>query len=269
MAWRSLFPGIMLGAEPLPSRRGRRIFIALLIVLLILLPLYLWPLLGGPGTSPGASALSWALRDPRSAVALARIPGAVWDTLMGHADEPAPPAPPPTKAPRNLTMITQVGERPDGGFDPDLGAAQILDGPAALARGMLAQLGGPSDPSDGKPAEGAGPSTPVESLATGTGTGHPASGFGYPSLGSLDPWHGGSPGGGPRFTSPGPTFAADDPGALEPTPEPATLVLVGFNLALLGVAAWKRRRRLEALRSGDKIWSFSNNLGRIRPLRRM
>ena len=38
-------------------------------------------------------------------------------------------------------------------------------------------------------------------------------------------------------------FDPSNPGALEPTPEPATLVLVGSNLALLGVAAWKRRRR--------------------------
>jgi len=47
----------MQDAESLPSRRGWRGLIALLILLLILLPLYLWPLRGGLRGLPGASAL--------------------------------------------------------------------------------------------------------------------------------------------------------------------------------------------------------------------
>jgi hypothetical protein len=235
----------MQDAEPLPSRRGRRVVIALLILALILLPLYLWPLRGGLGGLPGASALPGSVRDPRSAAAVARIPGDVWDALMGHTDAP-PPSPPPTKPPRNLTMITQVEEIPGSGLDQGAGGTPLSDSPSSLARGVLAQLGGSSDLSDGNPGGTDAPSTPYGGPGGGTGTGNPPSGFGpggNPSLGNLGPFNGGGSGGGPRLTSLGPTFDPGDPGAPEPTPEPATLVLVGSNLALLGVAAWKRRRR--------------------------
>jgi len=253
VAWRSLFLLVMQNAEPLPSRRGRRILIAFLILLLILLPLYLWPLRGGLGGLPGASALPGSVHDPRSATAVAQIPGDVWAALMGHVDAP-PPSPPPTKPPRNLTMITQAEEFPGSGLDQDAGGAPLSDSPSSRAPGMLAQLSGSSDLSDGTPGGADTPSAQVDVLADspyggpggGTGTGNPWSGFapgGYPGLGNLGPWSGGGPGGGPRFSIPGPTFDPSNPGALEPTPEPATLVLIGSNLALLGVAAWKRRRR--------------------------
>jgi hypothetical protein len=257
----------MQDAESLPSRRGRRILIALLFLLLILLPLYLWPLRGGLGGLPGASLVPGWVRDPRSAAAVARIPGDVWDALMGHVDAP-PPSPPPTKPPRNLTMITQADEIPGSGLDQDAGAS--------LARGMVAQLGGSSELSDGTPGGADAPSAPTEFLAaspdSGSGTGNPWSGFGpggYPGFGNLGPMTGGGSGGGPRFSSPGPPFDfgnpgdSGNPGALEPTPEPGTLVLVGSNLALLGVAAWRRRRRVT--RFGASATSF----WRRTPLRSM
>lgn len=222
---------------------------ALLILLVILLPLYLWPLRGGLAGLPGVSALPGSVRDPRSAAAVAQIPGDVWDALMGHTDAP-PPSPPPTKPPRNLTMITEAEGIPGSGLDGDAGGAQLFDSPSSLARGMPAQLGGSSDLSDGNPGGADAPSAPVEFLADspygGPGTGSSSSGFGpggYPGSGNFGPWAGGGSGGGPRFSSPGPTFDLGNPGALEPTPEPATLLLVGSNLALLGAAAWKRRRR--------------------------
>ena len=119
----------------------------------------------------------------------------------------------------------------------------------SLVRGMLAQLGS-SELSDGNPGGGDASFPPAEFLASnpggGTGTGNPPSGFsadGYPGLGNLGP-NGGGSGGGPHSSSPGPTLHPGDPGDLAPTPEPATLVLVGSNLALLGAAAWRRRRRL-------------------------
>jgi hypothetical protein len=245
----------MQDAEPLPSRRGRRGLIALAILLLILLPLYLWPLRGGLGGLPGASALPGPVRDPRSAAAVAQIPGDVWDALMGHTHA-LPPSPPPTKLPSNLTMITSAEGLPGSGLPGDESGATPSDSPAALARGMLAQLGS-SDLSDGSFGGGAALSSPVEFVSTpggGTGTGGAPSGFGpgsYPGLGNLGPWHGGGPGGGPRVSSLAPTLDPGDPGDLAPTPEPATLLLVGSNLALLAAAAWRRcRRRLGILPIG-------------------
>jgi hypothetical protein len=236
----------MQDAEPLPSRRGRRGLIALVILVLILLPLYLWPLRGGPGVLQSSSALPGSARDPRSAADVAQIPGDVWDALMGHAHAP-PLSPPPAKPPRNLTMIAQADGIPGGGLDEGAGGTPLSDGPSSLARGMLARLGS-SDLSDGSPGGGDAPSVPVEFASTpgGTETGNAPSGFGpggYPGLGNLGPWTGGGPGGGPPLSSLGPTLDPGDPADLAPTPEPATLVLVGSNLALLGAATWKRRRR--------------------------
>lgn len=245
MAWRSLSPLGMQDAEPLPSRRARRGLIALLILLMILLPLYLWPLRGGVGGLPGASALSGSARDPRSAVAVARIPGDVWDALMGHPAAAAALPPPPTKPPRNLTMITQAEDIPGSGPDEG-GGPPLSDNPTSLARGLL----GSSDLSGGNPGGDDAPSAPVEFLASSpgaeSGTGNAPSAFissGYAGPGNVGPGNGGGSGGGPHSSSPGPTVGPDDPGDLAATPEPATLVLVASNLTLLGVAAWKRRRR--------------------------
>lgn len=240
---------IMVDAESLPSHRGRRMRIALLILLLILLPLYLWPLRDGLGGLPGASALLGSPRDPRSAAAVARIPSSVWDALVGRADTPPPP--PPAMAPRNLTMISQLGELTGDGVDLGTGGSPFSESPSSLARGLIAQLGGPSGSSDGGFGGDDSPSSPGQFLSSNPGGGPGtenspgifAAGGGYPSLGDLGPWNGGGPGGGPRFSIPGPTLGPSDPGSPAPTPEPATLVLVGSNLALLGAAAWKRHRR--------------------------
>jgi len=241
----------MQGAEPLPSRRGRRGLIALLILLLILLPLYLWPLRGGLGALPGSSTLPGSARDPRSAAAVAQIPDDVWDALMGHTHAPPPSAPPATP-PRNLTMITSTKGLPGsdlpGRLDEGTEGATLADSPAARARGMLAQLGS-SDVSDGTPGGSPGPSSAVEFVRTpggGTGPGGAPGGFGpggYPSLGNLGPWHGAGLGGGPSTAGLAPPFDPGGPGDLAPTPEPATILLLGSNLALLGAAALRRRRR--------------------------
>lgn len=240
----------MQDAEPLSSRRGRRALIALLMLLLILLPLYLWPLRGGLSGVPGASALSGLVGDPRNAAALSRIPGEVWDALMGHVQAP-PSSPAPANPPGNLTMITRAEPTSGNGLDPDPAGAPLLE---ELARDMVAQLGGPSD---GKPGGVDTPSEPVDFLAGspysgpggGTGGGSPVAGFGPGGAPGFGPLGGGS-GGGPRFSGPGSIFDPPNPGTLEPTPEPATLVLVGSNLALLGAAAWARRRRVPVPPSG-------------------
>src|SRR5262249_8840476 len=79
----------------------------------------------------------------------------------------------------------------------------------------------------------------------GTGNGSPALGTGgYPGLPFLGASNGGGPGvgGGPRIGS---VVSISDPGdgAPTPTPEPATMVLIGSNVALLGAAVLRRRRR--------------------------
>lgn len=225
------------------SRRARRGLIALLALVLILLPFYLWPLRGGPGNLPGVSALSGLVRDPRSAAAVARIPSDVWNALMGRTPT-APPSSSPAKPLPNLTMIAstevQDGSLPGGGFDD----GSPSEDPAALARGLLAQFGS-TDASDGGGDAASQPFDPTNASADGTGTGGAPGGFGqgdYPGFGNLGPWTGGGPGGG------GPVFGLvptldPGPGDLAPTPEPGTLMLVGSNLALLGAAAWRRCRR--------------------------
>jgi len=241
---------VMLDAEAPPARRGRRALVALLILLLVLLPLYLWPLRGGVGGFPGASALSGSPTDPRSATPVARITPEVWDALMGQG-ETAPTAASSGAAPRNLTMITPLEEDVAGGLGP--GAFSSEDSPL-LARAMIAALEGPPDPGENGSGGDGSPSTPGPLFSGGPGggpgTGNSPSAFGsggYPMLGDLGPRGGG---GGLRLPGPGATFAAGgpgDPGAPAPTPEPATLLLVGSNVALLGAAAWKRRRRRQEI----------------------
>lgn len=251
----------MQDAESLPSRHGRRGLIALLVLLLILLPLYLWPLRGGPGGLPGASAVPGLVRDPRSAAAVAKIPGDVWNALMGDPPAP-PPSPPPARPAPNLTMINASEGIPGSGLpgsglpSSGLDDGPLSDSPAALARGLLAQIGA-TDVSDGSPGGGDAASTPGELVSApggGTGTGGGLGGFGsggYPALGNLGPWTSGGSGGGPRASGLAPTLDPGGPEDLAPTPEPATLLLVGSNLALLGAAAWRRcRRRLGILPSG-------------------
>ena len=113
------------GPESVAPRRGRRIVVALLILLLILLPLYLWPLRGSGTGLPGAAALSRPPRDPRDAAAIAHLPADVWEGLMGEGPSGRHGESSP-KAPGNLTRIAQL--------DDDIGAARV--GPAAVRRAV-------------------------------------------------------------------------------------------------------------------------------------
>ena len=214
----------------LPPERRRRALIALLILLLVLLPLYLWPLRAGISGLRGASAVSGAPGDPRDAAAVAGIPGDVWDALMERgASGRATGAP---KRPRNLTMITehQLGAGP-GAVD--------ADGPPSLTPdGSRFTTLSNDDPSSG---EG---SIPSGDTHQGTGNGSLAFGSGgYPGPPFLGPSNGGGPGigGGPHVVSFLPI--SDPDGMPTPTPEPATIMLIGSNVALLGAAVLRRRRR--------------------------
>ena len=220
--------------------------IALLILLLILLPLYLWPLRSAM-TAPRGAALSGSPRDPRNASEVARIPGDVWDALMGRTAAPPPSAPAP-KPPRNLTMIAQLEE--GAGVE----AIDVMSGPRHPR--MASLLDDPAHSLESNASGDGSPWSPVQRLATHSsgeqGTGNGSDGFGsngYPGLSNLGPWGGGGPGargrGGPLLTSSDPTWTPSDPGAPAPTPEPTTILLVGSNLTLLGVMAWRRRRRRE------------------------
>src|SRR5258707_1443734 len=88
--------------------RGRRIAIVLLILLLIALPLYLWPLRGGGTGLPGAAALSGPPRDPRDAAAVAHLPADVWDGLMDEGR--TGPQGATRHVPRNLHRIARLAE---------------------------------------------------------------------------------------------------------------------------------------------------------------
>ncbi len=232
-------------SDPLPRRHGRRISIALLILLLILLPLYLWPLRSAMTGPRGAAALSGPARDPRNASEVARIPGDVWDALMGRTAEP-PPSAPALNPPRNLTMIAQLEE---------IAGVEAIDvGSGPRHPGMLSLLDDASHSLESNASGDGSPSSPLQFLATpssgeqGTGNGSDWVGSnGYAGLSDLGPWGGGGPGGrgrgAPLLTSSDPTWNPSDPGSLAPTPEPTTILLLGSNLTLLGVTAWRRRRR--------------------------
>lgn len=251
VAWPSLGPYHMrLSSYPESAapRRGRRIVIALLILLLIGLPLYLWPLRGGVTGPPGAAALSGAPRDPRDAAAVAKLPPDVWEGLMGRGTEAGP-------KPGNLTRIAQLDEFPAAGpFDIGAvgGTLPGLHDTLPRGRAIGALVDDESDLSGGQSGTGDSPSGPVQFLAGppadgGTGSGDPWGGGGYSGFpGSLGPFGDGGPHG---PSGPAPILIGDpgigdpgDPSVPTPTPEPTTILLVGSNL-VLGAAAWKRLRR--------------------------
>jgi len=260
----------MQDVEPLPSPRARRRLIGLLTLLLILLPLYLWPLRGGLGGLPSGAALSRSLPDPRSAAAVARIPGDVWDALMGHPAVPRPPLP-PTKPLPNLTMITPDEGIPDSGLGEGSGGTLLSDSASSLVRGMLAQFGS-SELSDGNPGGGDASFPPAEFLASnpggGTGTGNPPSGLtsgGFPvSVVSV------------RATAVGPAevrtrrahgrlflptirvISRRHPSQRRSCwSDPISRCWVWPRGD--AAAGWGSRLRVDTI-SGDKIWSFSNHL---------
>lgn len=244
-------------SHSVPSRRGRRIAILLIVLLLIGLPLYLWPLRGGIQGLPGASALSGAPHDPRSAAAVAQLPADVWDGLMGRRDGRAGP-----KRPGNLTRISpheEGGATGNGSLDGNAGGGAALPALGAGSTPMMtAMLGdGGADSAGTTPPEETGATSPFPGSApSGDGGGGPggnAGDRGYsPFPGNLGPFPGGGgPGGGNGF--PPPTFTSNpDPNDPPmPTPEPSTLMLVGSNVALVGAFAWRHlRKRQERKPSG-------------------
>jgi hypothetical protein len=108
-----------------------------------------------------------------------------------------------------------------------------LGGWAPSDFGSSALLGGLSEETESTFESDGSPSNP------GPGTGNTSREFassGYPGLSNLGPSSGGGRG-------PISRWDPVDPGSPTPTPEPATVVLIGSNLALLGAFAWRRRRR--------------------------
>jgi hypothetical protein len=247
--------------------------IALLSLLLILLPLYLWPLRGGSGAGALPGASSGLPKDPRDPAALAGIPGHVWNALMNQASDPTSGSPARQQAPRprNLTMITED----EGEIGADLtldsiGSPSALSnagtpspGPLAAATDPSSGQAGDGDPSSSSsaipdqfgswPASGQRNAGPWSSgggggtgalggagaLGGGGGTGALSAGFPV-ILTSLPP--GGSE---PNFGGPILVLDQGPPIAPHPAPEPGTMVLVGLNVVLLSVMAWKHRRYTE------------------------
>lgn len=244
----------------LPGGRGRRIALALLILLLIFLPLYLWPLRGGLGALPWAAALTGsAPKDPRDAAALADIPRDVWDALLNVSSGTAhgSAGSHEGRGAQNLTMI-MAGENGDGSNIPDSpsGLPSGDEPPPGLLASVTGPTEGKSDEPDPSPPSTTGSSSPGELDSwplVGGGQGHGAG-----------PWPGGGGGGRSRgfptalggipFTgdeaSVGPptviVLGPGDPIAPHPAPEPGTVALVGLNVLLLAGIAWNHRRNKEA-----------------------
>jgi hypothetical protein len=228
------------------SPRGRRIAIILLILLLIALPLYLWPLRGSGTGLPGTGALFGPPRDPRDASAVAHLPADVWDGLMdegrtGRKIEI-------TQRPGNLTRIAHLEGVPGvGPLDIVSGGTSLPWPRDTLPRPITALFGNGPDQS----GDTSSPSAPEQFLAgspggEGTGSGNGWGGGSYSGFpNNLGPFNagggpGGSGGGGPLFFS-----YPSDPSAPAPTPEPATILLIGSNVVLLGAASWRRFRSLK------------------------
>jgi hypothetical protein len=199
--------------QSLRRDRVRRALVALLILCLVLLPLYLWPLRGRIPGLPGAAALSGSTSDPRNPGAVARIPGDVWDALMGRVTPP-PPSSAPSR-PRNLTMVTML----EG--TPGTGPFETLT-PSGPHASVIASLLGEHTPPEGAPSDAGSPSS---SPSSEPGTGNAPGGFGsggYPAVADLGPWGGGGGGGGgggsPFGSASDPIWTPDDPGPAAPGP---------------------------------------------------
>jgi hypothetical protein len=250
----------------LPAGRGRKFAIALLILLLILLPLYLWPLRSGLGALPWAATLTAGpQKDPRDPAALAGIPSEVWEALLNEASGTAHGSAGSHEglAPQNLTMITpEAGNIPG---IPEPGSADSLSGllsadepPSGLLISGIGPIDGESGDPDPSPSSTAGSSTagPFDSwplAGGGQGNAGPwpsggSGGVGSRNLG-LPTALGGLPFGGeaPDLASPVVlVLSPGDPVAPHPAPEPGTVALVGLNLVLLATVAWNHRRYKEA-----------------------
>ena len=233
--------------------QGRRIAIVLLILLLIALPLYLWPLRGSGTGLPGAAAHSGLPRDPRDASAVAHIPADVWDGLMddGRSGQKGKEG----HRPGNLTRIAQL-DLPGGSVDTGSGGVSSLWPHDTLSRSFGALDSG--DKGDGSGGTGDSPSSatqvvagPPGSQGSGGGSGGGWNGGYSGGAGNnLGPFAGGGGSGGSGGGGPFLVGDPGDPSAPAPTPEPTTVLLVGSNLALLGAAAW---RRLNAMKEGKPI----------------
>jgi hypothetical protein len=253
-------------AASLPAGRGLRFVIALLILLLILLPLYLWPLRSGLGALPWAAMLTaGSQKDPRDPAALAGIPSEVWEALLNEVSGTAHGSAGSHEglAPQNLTMITpETGNSPG---IPEPGSADSLSGLLSAAEppsGLLTSGIAPTEAKSGDPDPS--PSSTVGSLTAGPFDSWPLAGGGQ---GNAGPWPSGG-GGGVGSRSHGlPTalgglplggdapglappvvlvLSLGDPVAPHPAPEPGTVALVGLNLLVLATVAWNRRRYKEA-----------------------
>jgi hypothetical protein len=236
--------------------------IALLVLLLILLPLYLWPLRGGLGALPWAATPMGSLpKDPRDPSAMAGIPSDVWEALLNESSGAASGSADPhdSHAPQNLTMITQHEAGDEPGI-PELGSSELLAGLLSSEESPPGPLAGAIGPTEGKSGneDPSFSSTPSQlgnwRLAgggqgnagpwpSGGGGGGGAGGRGLPIVLSGLPFGGDEPSFSPPVVL---GLGSGDPVAPHPAPEPGMVALVGLNVLLLSGVAWNHRRYKEA-----------------------
>lgn len=220
------------------SRRGRRVALFVAILLLTGLPLYLWPVRGSIQGLPGAAALSGLPPDPRSATAVAQLPADVWDGLLGHGGSAAPSSG-GAKAPGNLTRIAPHEEDDTGAGSGSASLPRLDAGAMPPTTTLLVDSGAAS--AGESPGGSSGDS--ISSSSGGSG-GQGGSGEWSPFPGGVGPFGGGGGvGGGEGVASPALVAGPDPDAPPMPTPEPGTLLLVGFNLAVVGAIARRRLNR--------------------------
>ena len=194
---------------------------------------------------PGAAALSGLPRDPRrcdggSAPSRRRVGRLMDEGRTGPKGETG-------HAPGNLTRITRLEEVPGAGplgiVPGGTGLSWPRDTlPRLITRSTATARIHRAAPAIHRPRP---PSFSRGHLEARVRARQRIGGGSYSGLpNNLGPFNGGGGAGGSGGGDPPLLSDPGDPSAPTPTPEPATILLIGSNVVLLGVASWRRFRSI-------------------------